>query len=85
MKKIIAKLRTKSFWVALTGALALILTRLGISDATGVAEKAVEIIGSLLLMFGIVVSPAAEKSGEKDCGTDLKSEKTDEPDKGSES
>lgn len=60
MKKIMAKLRTGSFWVALAGALTLILSCAGITNASAVAEKIMEGIGSILLLFGIVVSPAAE-------------------------
>ncbi len=57
MKKITAKLRTGSFWVALAGALTLILSRLGYESAATLSESIVEGIASVLLVLGIAISP----------------------------
>ena len=60
IKKILSKLRSGSFWVALIGALNLILTRLGYADAATLSENIVSGIASVLLIFGIAVSPARD-------------------------
>ena len=65
MKKLMAKLRTKSFWVTLLGALTLILSRLGYSDAAGIASKIVDSVAGILLLLGIAVSPAGEAKDDK--------------------
>ncbi len=64
MKKFVAKLRSGSFWVTLAGAAALILSRAGI-DMSALAEKIMNAIGGVLLVFGIAVSPAEKENKEK--------------------
>ena len=57
MKKIMAKLRTGSFWVALAGALTLILSRFGYENAASLSENIVE---------GIAISPVkSEKTPDE--------------------
>lgn len=57
MKKLLAKLRCKSFWVTLSGALTLILSRLGVADASALANGIVQTVGSILLLCGVVTLP----------------------------
>ena len=66
-EKIKAKLRTKSFWVALAGAAALILSFIGIEEISEPIAKIVEAIGSILVVTGIIASPA---SGDKQADTE---------------
>ena len=66
MKKIMAKLRTGSFWVALAGALTLILSRFGYENAASLSENIVEGIASVLLVLGIAISPVkSEKTPDE--------------------
>ncbi len=74
MKKLAAKFRSKSFWVTLAGAAALILSRAGI-DMSALAEKIINAIGGVLLVFGIAVSPAENNEKEE---TDEKQDKGEE-------
>lgn len=64
MKKITSKLKTKSFWVTLIGALTLVLSHCGI-DISEVADIIISTVGGILLLFGLAISPAAptEKDG----------------------
>lgn len=64
MKFLTDKLRTKSFWVALIGALTLIIVR-QCNITTETISEIVEGIGGLLVLLGIVASPPG-KSGESD-------------------
>ena len=60
MKKfILNKLRTKSFWVAFAGAIALILSALGFADGTALSYAG-KAAGGLMLILGITFSPAKE-------------------------
>lgn len=74
MKKLAAKFRSKSFWVTLAGAAALILSRAGI-DMSALVEKIINAIGGVLLVFGIAVSPAENNEKEE---TDEKQDKGEE-------
>ena len=74
MKKLAAKFRSKSFWVTLAGAAALILSRAGI-DMSALGEKIINAIGGVLLVFGIAVSPAKNNVKEE---TDEKQDKGEE-------
>ena len=66
MKKIMAKLRTGSFWVALAGVLTLILSRFGYENAASLSENIVEGIASVLLVLGIAISPVkSEKTPDE--------------------
>ena len=62
-----AKMRTKSFWVALIGALTLIIGSIGVEDISDTLAKIIEAVGSLLMVSGILASPAkpTEKSEEE--------------------
>ena len=64
--KIKAKLRTKSFWVALAGAAALILSFIGIEEISEPIAKIVEAIGSILVVTGIIASPAKSSDEAED-------------------
>lgn len=59
MKKLLAKLRTKSFWAQIGGVLTLLLARLGVADASAAVNAAVEAAGAILVLLGAVTSPAA--------------------------
>lgn len=83
---VLAKLRSKSFWTALAGALALLFARVGVSDASAAAQQVVEAVGGVLLLLGIVVSPvpkeeadkASEPTQEKACEEDKPTDGEDE-------
>ena len=78
-EKLKAKLRTKSFWVALAGVAAMILGLFGVEDVSETLGRVVEAVGGLLVLTGIIASPAAEKApdaGEK--GEDLESAEENE-------
>lgn len=69
MKKLSAKLRTKSFWVTFIGALTVLLSRFGWENASTLAESIAEGIGSVLLLCGIIAAPPAvpeSENAEKD-------------------
>lgn len=80
MKKLLAKLRTRSFWVALVGALTLIFSRLGLEDAPALAQKITETAASLLLLFGIAVSPAAIADKGEACDDEADERETNDGD-----
>ena len=63
-EKIIAKLRTKSFWVALVGVAAMVLGLFGIEDVSEPLGRMVEAVGSLLVLTGIIASPASKDSSQ---------------------
>ena len=62
MKFLREKLRSASFWVALSGALTLILSRLGYSDSASLTQNIVDGLASVLLVFGIATSPVRDKT-----------------------
>lgn len=62
MKFLTDKLRTKSFWVALIGALTLIIAR-QCNITTEAISEIVEGIGGLLVLLGIVASPPGSTAG----------------------
>lgn len=66
MKKLLAKMRCKSFWAALSGALALILSRFGFANASAIADGIVQIAGSILLLCGVAGLPYAPPAQEND-------------------
>lgn len=81
MKKfILSKLRTKSFWVAVTGAIALILSALGFADGTALSYAG-KAVGSIILLLGITFSPAKESKTDdeiKPADVDLADKDTDD-------
>lgn len=61
-----AKLKTKSFWVTLLGALTLLISQLGWADTATAAEQITQAVGSILMLFGIVVSPVPTQTDDDD-------------------
>lgn len=84
MKKLIAKLRTKSFWVALLGALALVVPRLVSIEAAALADKIANAIGSVLLLLGIAVSPPAVSGGAAESNDSDENSDTEDSENNSE-
>ncbi len=90
MSKWTDKLRTKSFWVSVAGAVAWLAAKLWGADISAAMGEAVESIAGLLLLGGAIASPAAppkesaaqnsngadEKTGAQN-KTDIKSETID--------
>lgn len=64
MKKLTAKLRTKSFWVTFIGALTVLFSRFGWENASGLAESIAEGIGAVLLLCGMIAAPSATEKKE---------------------
>lgn len=81
MKKLTAKLRSKSFWVAVAGALTLILSRLGYADAATLAQNVIDGIAGVLLLLGIAVSPFGENDNGKRPADPANGDADDAPDK----
>ena len=77
MKKfILSKLRTKSFWVAVAGAIALILSALGFTDGTALSYAG-KAVGGIMLLLGITFSPPKENKPSDE----LQDEESDTTDK----
>ena len=64
-EKLKAKLRTKSFWVALAGVAAMIFGLFGVEGLSEPVGRIVEAIGGILVLTGIVASPAKSDEAEK--------------------
>lgn len=79
MKKLREKLKTKSFWVCVAGLLTLLLSRLGVFDAAGVAESIVAGIGGVLVSLGVIASPTVgeEQPNKNNESNSEESEKQD--------
>ena len=80
--KIIAKLRTKSFWVALAGVAAMILGMFGVEDISEPLGRVVEAVGSILVLTGIVASPASESAPKTTLEAEVEPTEKDEAEKG---
>ena len=72
-QKLIRKLRTKSFWVQLAGAVVLLLGLFGVKIDGPYAGEITEALCSLLIILGLITSPAPaakDESAEETGGGD---------------
>lgn len=63
MKKLLQRLKSKSFWVALSGALVMVFGKfLGMPEA---AEIVAQTVAALALVCGVVIAPAEQAAKDK--------------------
>ncbi len=63
-EKIVAKLKSKSFWTAAAGALTLLLSAFGIKSE--VAQAIASAVGGVLVALGIVAAPCGKTEKTKE-------------------